>query len=87
MKDEADLSGFFDLHQNNLLPKYFDALDMDPIGGMQLTEDGFYKLTEITARFAARYANGRIISFLEGGYHLQGLAQSVHKHLQCLLKH
>jgi len=31
IKDEADLSGFFDLHKNNLLPKYFDALDMDKI--------------------------------------------------------
>lgn len=70
-----------------LISAGFDALNVDPIGGMQLTEDGFYKLTEMTARFAARYANGRIISFLEGGYHLQGLAHSVHKHLQCLLKH
>jgi len=31
IKDEADLSGFFDLHKNNLIPKYFDALDMDKI--------------------------------------------------------
>ena len=31
MKDESDLSGFFDLHKNNLLPTYFDALDMDRI--------------------------------------------------------
>ena len=65
----------------------FDAFYADSIAGMLLTEDGFYKLTELVARFARRYANGRIISFLEGGYHLQGLANSVHKHLQCLLKH
>jgi len=70
-----------------LISAGFDAYRDDPLAGMLLTEDGFYKLTEIVARFAQRYADGRIISFLEGGYHLRGLARSVNKHLQCLLKH
>jgi len=70
-----------------LISAGFDAHELDPIGGMQLTEDGFYKLTELVSRFAQRHSNGRIISFLEGGYHLQGLPASVYKHLQCLLKH
>lgn len=70
-----------------LISAGFDAHKLDPIGGMLLTENGFYKLTELVSRFAQRYANGRVISFLEGGYHLQGLAESVYKHLQCLLKH
>lgn len=70
-----------------LISAGFDAHREDPIGGMQLTEEGFYKMTELTARFAQRHANGRIISFLEGGYHLKALPSSVSRHLQCLLKH
>lgn len=70
-----------------LISAGFDAYYKDPIGGMHVTEEGFYKLTEITARFARRHCDGRIISFLEGGYHLQGLAECVYKHLMCLLKH
>jgi predicted nucleotidyltransferase len=31
VKDESDLSGFFDLHQKNLLATYFDPLDVDKI--------------------------------------------------------
>ncbi len=70
-----------------LISAGFDAHRDDPIGGMLLTEEGFYKITELTARFAQRQANGRIISFLEGGYHLSALPSSVSRHLQCLLKH
>ena len=70
-----------------LISAGFDAYYQDPIGGMHVTEQGFYKLTEITARFAQRHCEGHIISFLEGGYHLQGLAECVHKHLMCMLKH
>ncbi len=70
-----------------LISAGFDAHRDDPIGGMLLTEEGFYKMTELTARFALRHANGRIISFLEGGYRLSALPSSVSRHLQCLLKH
>ncbi len=70
-----------------LISAGFDAHRDDPIGGMLLTEEGFYKITELTARFAQRHANGRVISFLEGGYHLSALPSSVSRHLQCLLKH
>lgn len=70
-----------------LISAGFDAHIDDPIGGMQVSEDGFYKLTEMASRFALRHANGRIISFLEGGYHLSALSRSVYKHLNCLLKH
>jgi acetoin utilization deacetylase AcuC-like enzyme len=65
----------------------FDAHRSDPIGSMQMTEEGFYKLTEITARFAQKHCNGRIISVLEGGYDLQSLGECVYQHVMCLLKH
>ncbi len=70
-----------------LISAGFDAYYQDPLGGMMVTEQGFYKLTEITARFAQKHCNGRIISFLEGGYNLKGLAGCVYQHLQCLLRH
>ncbi len=65
----------------------FDAHRLDPIGGMLVTEAGFYKMTEMAARFAQRHCNGRIISCFEGGYSVEGMAASVYKHLMCLLKH
>ena len=70
-----------------LISAGFDAHELDPIGGMLISSDGYYKLTEITARFAQKYCGGRIISFLEGGYSFHGLSESVYEHLKCLLKH
>ncbi|MGD9488289.1 MAG: histone deacetylase [Calditrichaceae bacterium] len=70
-----------------LISAGFDGHYSDPLAGMKLTAEGFYKLTELTARFARKYCNSRIISFLEGGYNSEGLGQSVFRHLQCLLKH
>ena len=70
-----------------LISAGFDAYYKDPLGGMRVTAEGFYKLTEIVSHFAQRHCGGRIISFLEGGYNLNGLAECVHQHLQCLLKH
>jgi acetoin utilization deacetylase AcuC-like enzyme len=65
----------------------FDAHRDDPLAGMQVTEGGFWKMTEILSRYAWRYTNGKILSVLEGGYHLDALAESVQAHLDCLLKH
>ena len=69
-----------------LISAGFDAHRDDPLAGMQLTEEGFGALTEIVKRIATRHAKGRIVSCLEGGYHLPALAKSVDQHLQCLLK-
>jgi acetoin utilization deacetylase AcuC-like enzyme len=65
----------------------FDAHCNDPLAGMQVTESGFWKFTEILAKYSWRHANGKIISVLEGGYNLNALADSVMAHLDCLLKH
>jgi len=65
----------------------FDAHEADPIGSMQMTYDGYYKLTEIIARFAQKHCNGRIISLLEGGYSLSALGECIYQHVMCLLKH
>ena len=63
----------------------FDAHKDDPLASMGLTEEGYEDLTGIVAGIAKRHANGRILSSLEGGYHLTSLAASVDRHIQALL--
>lgn len=63
----------------------FDAHRDDPLASMDLTEQGYASLTSIVASIARNYSGGRILSCLEGGYHLQGLAESVDHHIQALL--
>jgi acetoin utilization deacetylase AcuC-like enzyme len=63
----------------------FDAHKDDPLASMGLTEQGYADLTGIVAGIAKRHAVGRILSSLEGGYHLTSLAASVDRHIQALL--
>jgi acetoin utilization deacetylase AcuC-like enzyme len=56
----------------------FDAHHQDPLGGMSLTEEGFADLCGIVKAIADEHAGGRLVLVLEGGYDLQGLAESVH---------
>ncbi len=51
-----------------------DAYRQDPLAGMSLTQKGFYNMAELLARAADRWAEGRMLLCLEGGYHLQGQA-------------
>jgi acetoin utilization deacetylase AcuC-like enzyme len=62
----------------------FDAHERDPLGGMNLTAHDFGELTHIVKRIAAEYAEGRIISILEGGYDLEALASSSIEHVKAL---
>jgi acetoin utilization deacetylase AcuC-like enzyme len=63
----------------------FDAHRDDPLASMNLTEEGYASLTRIVMDLASRHASGRVISCLEGGYHLKALAGSVDAHLLALL--
>ncbi|WP_447979642.1 histone deacetylase family protein [Candidatus Nitrospira bockiana] len=63
----------------------FDAHRDDPLAGMALTEDGYGELTRLVADLAKRHCGGRLVSCLEGGYHLPALATSVERHLLALL--
>ncbi len=65
----------------------FDAHRDDPLAGMLVSEDGYWKFTELVSRYAWRHAGGRILSVLEGGYNLRALTDSALAHLDCLLKH
>ncbi len=65
----------------------FDAHKNDPLAGMMLSEEAYWKFTEIISRYAWRYGEGRILSVLEGGYHLTALADCVAAHIDSLIKH
>jgi len=62
----------------------FDAHEHDPLGGMTVTAEGFGRLTGLVREIADACCRGRIVSMLEGGYDLDGLARSVEAHLRAL---
>ncbi len=68
-----------------LISAGFDAHQNDPLGGMRVTADGYGKLTRIVKQIAEENCHGRLVSVLEGGYSLDGLAASVETHLRSLL--
>lgn len=55
----------------------FDPHRRDPLGGMNVTEEGFRAMAEILLRLAERHADGKIAFLLEGGYDLAALQKSV----------
>jgi acetoin utilization deacetylase AcuC-like enzyme/formylglycine-generating enzyme required for sulfatase activity len=63
----------------------FDAHENDTLGGMRVTTDGFGKLTHIVKGIADQCCRGRLVSVLEGGYGLRGLAASVETHIRVLM--
>jgi acetoin utilization deacetylase AcuC-like enzyme len=62
----------------------FDAHRRDPLGGMNLTEEGFADLCGMMKAIAHAHAGGRLVLVLEGGYDLTGLATSVHACIEVL---
>ncbi len=60
----------------------FDAHVSDPIGGMRVSEAGFRRLSAAVAATAHRVAGGRVLSFLEGGFDLQALANCARIHVE-----
>jgi acetoin utilization deacetylase AcuC-like enzyme len=68
-----------------LLSAGFDAHRDDPLAQINLTDDGFWKITRLLAECADRHCSGRIVSALEGGYNLRALGRSVVEHLVGLI--
>ena len=62
----------------------FDAHRDDELGQLRLNEQDFAWITERVRSVAQRHAGGRIVSMLEGGYHLGALATSVEAHVRVL---
>ena len=62
----------------------FDAHREDDLGQMGLVEDDYVWITKCLKEVADQYAQGRIVSCLEGGYNLSALGRSVVAHVKAL---
>lgn len=67
-----------------LISAGFDAHINDPVGSLGLFSEDYLTMTRLVKDMSRTYANGRIASFLEGGYNLEALAESVDYHLRGL---
>ena len=63
----------------------FDAHVADRASDLRLTEDDFAWATRALVVLAAAVCDGRLVSVLEGGYHLRALARSSARHVEALL--
>jgi len=62
----------------------FDAHLDDPLANVALSEAAYYDMTRELVALAERKCGGKVISVLEGGYHLRALGRSVVRHLIAL---
>lgn len=87
----------FDAFRNVLLPAAerfqpdlvmisagFDSRRGDPLGMFTLEDADFAELTALLLDVAGRWAEGRLVSVLEGGYNLGGLASAADAHISAL---
>lgn len=64
----------------------FDAHYRDPLAQINLVGDDFDWITGRLMEIAGKYAGNRLVSVLEGGYDLEGLAESAGLHFARLMK-
>jgi acetoin utilization deacetylase AcuC-like enzyme len=64
----------------------FDSRIDDPLGSFTLTDEHFMELTRLIKKIAADHANGRVVSVMEGGYNLDGLAKAATAHVRALME-
>jgi len=62
----------------------FDGMRRDLLGQFDITPDGYAAITRVIVRLADELCQGRVVSVLEGGYRLDGLAESVAAHVGVL---
>ena len=67
-----------------LISAGFDSRVNDPLGRFLLTDDDFAELTRVVMEMADQHAGGRVVSVLEGGYSLSGLASASASHVSAL---
>ncbi|MCC6888275.1 MAG: histone deacetylase family protein [Hyphomicrobiales bacterium] len=64
----------------------FDAHTRDPLANLNLVEADFAWVTQRLMEIADQCAHDRVVSVLEGGYDLEGLAASVAAHVNALMR-
>jgi len=62
-----------------LISAGFDAHARDPLGGMQVTENGFKAMARLLLGVARDHAGGRCAAILEGGYDLMAIRSSANE--------
>jgi len=67
-----------------LLSAGFDSRINDPLGHFRLTDADFRDLTGMLLEIAGKFCDGRLVSLLEGGYNLEGLALAAEAHVRAL---
>jgi acetoin utilization deacetylase AcuC-like enzyme len=67
-----------------LISAGFDSRFGDPLGRFTLSDRDFADLTQVMLEIADKHAGGRLVSVLEGGYDLAGLASAATAHVQAL---
>jgi acetoin utilization deacetylase AcuC-like enzyme len=68
-----------------LISAGFDAHTKDPLGGLNLVEDNFRWVTTLINDVTNCHRQSRIVSVLEGGYHLESSGRSVCAHIEMML--
>ncbi len=68
-----------------LISAGFDSRINDPLGRFLLTDTDFRELTALLLELAGKFCNGRLVSVLEGGYNLEGLALASEAHVRALM--
>ena len=63
----------------------FDAHYRDPLAQINLESEDFYIITKKIIELSLLHSNGRVISFLEGGYNLLALHESIKYHIKGLV--
>lgn len=56
----------------------------DPLGGLRWTDETFAEMTRRCVTLADQWRGGKIVSSLEGGYNLQGVASATLAHVRAL---
>lgn len=98
LSEGADGSDFKEAFKSRILPAVdnfapdlllisagFDAHYRDPLAGLNLTANDFDWVTGALMELAGKHCENRLVSLLEGGYDLEGLAESVEAHVNRLL--
>lgn len=64
----------------------FDSRKDDPLGCFDVTDDAFRRMTRTAMDVADQYCGGRLVSLLEGGYNVDGLAKAATAHVSTLVE-
>jgi acetoin utilization deacetylase AcuC-like enzyme len=64
----------------------FDSRVDDLLGCFRFTDDGYRRMTGVVCDIARRHCAGRLVSCLEGGYNVAGLASAAMAHTAALVQ-